>query len=341
MRILLVSPMLPEIGGVSISSERLKARLISDGHDVRVWSLGFSKPALNNRWLKLLKFLLFPLWVMIQPRFDIIHGNVAGVFRKRYLAAFKPLYRDAKLIMSIHGDAANLLNKPLENAFGKTDLLICVQQGDAEKIEGHFGIHAVDIPAFIMPAQVSSDDIPMHVLDFAKKDPATPLLIAAGGVVLTKEFYDLYGLKDTVELYQALRKSGQKVRLLLVVIGKVLNAAQLSYVESLSQQIADDSEVMIVQGTDMPLIPLFDYAQLFIRPTKTDGDALSVREALAMGCKVLASDVSIRPNGTVIYHDKNEMLDLAKRLLSNEMSPACQEGDFYHDILKAYETVLA
>jgi glycosyltransferase involved in cell wall biosynthesis len=42
-------------------------------------------------------------------------------------------------------------------------------------------------------------------------------------------------------------------------------------------------------------------ADLFVRPSLADGDALSVREALALACQVVASDVGARPGGVRLF----------------------------------------
>lgn len=42
-------------------------------------------------------------------------------------------------------------------------------------------------------------------------------------------------------------------------------------------------------------------SDLFLRPTRVDGDALSVREALALGIRCVASDAASRPEGTFLF----------------------------------------
>ena len=46
---------------------------------------------------------------------------------------------------------------------------------------------------------------------------------------------------------------------------------------------------------------MFKKVNLSIRPTITDGDAISIREALYFNCEVIASDVVKRPEGTVYF----------------------------------------
>jgi len=42
-------------------------------------------------------------------------------------------------------------------------------------------------------------------------------------------------------------------------------------------------------------------ADVFVRPTRADGDAITVREALALGCAVVASEVGHRPPGCLTF----------------------------------------
>lgn len=42
-------------------------------------------------------------------------------------------------------------------------------------------------------------------------------------------------------------------------------------------------------------------SDVFVRPTTADGDAISIREALSLGVRCVASDVSVRPEGVRIF----------------------------------------
>jgi glycosyltransferase involved in cell wall biosynthesis len=48
-------------------------------------------------------------------------------------------------------------------------------------------------------------------------------------------------------------------------------------------------------------LAVLEAADVFVRPTRADGDAVSVREALALGCRVVASDVVHRPAGCLLF----------------------------------------
>jgi glycosyltransferase involved in cell wall biosynthesis len=50
---------------------------------------------------------------------------------------------------------------------------------------------------------------------------------------------------------------------------------------------------------------VINMCDLFIRPTNTDGDALSIREAISLKKPAIASDVCKRPEGTIFFKDRN------------------------------------
>jgi glycosyltransferase involved in cell wall biosynthesis len=53
---------------------------------------------------------------------------------------------------------------------------------------------------------------------------------------------------------------------------------------------------------------------VFVRPTYTDGDSISVREALALRIPVVASDAAYRPQG-VLRFVKGNVHDFVEKLL--------------------------
>lgn len=60
-------------------------------------------------------------------------------------------------------------------------------------------------------------------------------------------------------------------------------------------------------------LAVLEAADVFVRPTRADGDAVTVREALALGCGVVASDVGHRPEGCLIF-PSGDVAALSKRL---------------------------
>jgi glycogen synthase len=69
---------------------------------------------------------------------------------------------------------------------------------------------------------------------------------------------------------------------------------------------------------------------LFLRPTLADGDALSVREARALGRRVVASDAAARPPGTRLHPagDWAALADAAAAALREPPPPASREDGY-------------
>jgi len=62
-------------------------------------------------------------------------------------------------------------------------------------------------------------------------------------------------------------------------------------------------------------LAVLEAADVFVRPTRADGDAVSVREALSLGCRVVASDVGHRPAPCLLF-PAGDAEALAERLIA-------------------------
>jgi hypothetical protein len=66
-------------------------------------------------------------------------------------------------------------------------------------------------------------------------------------------------------------------------------------------------------------LPVLAEASVLIRPTATDGDANSIREALSLGIPVVASDVVTRPKGCLLHRNRDidDLESVTRHALSN------------------------
>ena len=190
-KILIISPFPPQIGGVSISSERLLQNLIADGFDVDYYRIKFKNNRYNKKILLTFKFFFIPFYILFNKKFDIIHLHVPATYRKVYISLTKKLFfKGAKTIFTLHGDVSNLLNSKLALwALSKADKIICVQKGDSQRLPAYLQKISIDIPAFILPKSINDDSIPQNVLHFCIEEDK-PLIVFYGAIKLHGQYPD-------------------------------------------------------------------------------------------------------------------------------------------------------
>lgn len=133
---------------------------------------------------------------------------------------------------------------------------------------------------------------------------------------------DLYGFDISLEALKILKRRYPSIGLFFALANDRYN---IEYLEKMRTYIMDEDlsyNVYIMSG-QRELWPLFKKASLFIRPTCTDGDALSIGEAQYFNCPVIASDVCSRPNGVCLFKNRN-VSDLVRAI--NEVL-----DNTYHD----------
>jgi glycosyltransferase involved in cell wall biosynthesis len=116
---------------------------------------------------------------------------------------------------------------------------------------------------------------------------------------------DLYGLDVAFGVFKRLAEGDSPLRLLVFLAKSPRQQEARRYLHARLHSLTADARerTSIKVGDD--LTEIFDGQVIYLRPTRRDGDAVSVREALAFGAPTVASDIVRRPPGTrlVSGHD--------------------------------------
>jgi glycosyltransferase involved in cell wall biosynthesis len=131
-----------------------------------------------------------------------------------------------------------------------------------------------------------------------------PLLVANGFRIVFHNGTDLYGLDMCVELVARLKQAHPRVGLLFALA----EIGDPDYYARMRQKIdaLGITQNFHIMAGQKEIWPLFKRADAMLRPTFTDGYALSVAEAIHFGCPVLASDAADRPPQATLFANRNQ-----------------------------------
>ncbi len=159
-------------------------------------------------------------------------------------------------------------------------------------------------PGFLPPVVKANDrdQVDGQVWRFIEK--RRPLIVANGKVALRRG-EDVYGLDLMVELLARLKPDYPNVALVVCFWHHLPEDQQ--YLDELMNRASDlgVADNVLFNTKTGTLLPVLAEADLFVRPTSTDGDANSIREALYLGVPVVASDASERPPGVGLFCSRN------------------------------------
>jgi glycogen(starch) synthase len=148
------------------------------------------------------------------------------------------------------------------------------------------------VPAFL-PVETPNVAIPQQIDNWVRRH--SPLLSTA------MFFRPEYGFDLLLDGLQQLRKSHPEIGCVVMGDGKGRDEAL-----ALVRRNGLEETMLLVGDVDHELcLALMAKAHVFVRPTLMDGDSMSVREALALGVAVVASNVGTRPEGTLLFEAGN------------------------------------
>jgi len=308
--ILILGPVPPPYGGISVHLSRLVPLLENAGLKVGVLNHFASRDepfvvgALNRNPVN---------YYRMPNRFParIVHYHhsrwpqfVALVLGKRG--------NEAHYILTLHaGDlekhfpelrSRNPLVRTITRwALRRFDTVIAVDPEIAEIIRGELPDRRVELlPAFVDFDGEEARSYIAEVESFLDSGPF--LVMAAYSIQFLKSGEELYGVDTAIEAFLDLAPDYDDLRLAIFVARSPTRGKARSHLARLEQRLVDarvQDRVLILFG--QPLVPALRETAVFVRPTRAEGDAVSVREAQRAGVPVVASDIIARPDGVVLF----------------------------------------
>lgn len=304
MNVVLFGPYPPPNGGVEahvvvlrdfLRNKQIQCSVVSLGGTRRESSDGVYYPHSSIDVLRLL--------VRLRP--SIIHLHFGGHFWPRLFALCLVCasFPRCRTVLTLHsgGYPSSPEGRSARSAsirgfiLRRLDGLIAVNSQIADLFM-QFGVPDKRIRV-IAPHSVSLHDLPLDLPPPMAEFLAghRPVFVTAGG--LERE-YDLELQIDTLDLIRR-RHPGAG----LVIIGSGSLERQLRE-QIQSKAYADD--ILLCGNVPHPVsLGLIQKANVFLRTTLYDGDSVSVRESIALGVPVVATDNGMRPEGVRLIPPSN------------------------------------
>ena len=201
------------------------------------------------------------------------------------------------------------------------------------------------IPGFIPPAIRDEEiaEIPREIWDFI--DSHTPILSANAFKIVFYHSQDLYGIDLCIDLCANLKDSYPNIGFVFCLP----DVGDYDYFHKMEQKIIEKGIENNFRFVTEPyqFYPILMKSHVFLRPTNTEGDATSLREALFIKVPSVASDVFPRPEGTILFKNRDigDLTLKVKDLLDNyelhkkELNTVEIEDNF-KKLIKVYQKLI-
>lgn len=148
----------------------------------------------------------------------------------------------------------------------------------------------------------------------------------------------LYGFDTLIEAYKKLTASKLISNSVLVLVDPSNTMKEFVNTSKNNFEISNNNQILFI-GRYLDFSSLVKKSNVVVRPTRSDGDALTVREALHFDVPIIASDCSVRPEGTIISKvgDHNDLSKKIYSVYSNEIKASLYKKENFNErILNNY-----
>ncbi len=307
-KIAIIGPYPPPYGGISVHIKRMHRSLLKKNleHviyvDTETKEENIVRVANRKKWL--LKYFF-------STKENITHFHSIG-WRERILVGIMG-FLGKKVILTIHGGSLNdqinqgnwVKKRMLTWALKNMSNIIVVNPKIKDLIIS-LGIKSGNvkvIPSFIPPTVRKGEiaEIPQRVWNFI--DTHKPIISANASAIRFYFNQDLYGIDMCINLCAKLRNAYPKIGFVFCLP----NIGDYGYFKKMKQRIVEKGAEnnFLFQTKPCQFYPILMKSDIFVRPTNSDGYGVSVAEAIYFRVPAVASDVCARPEGTILFKNRD------------------------------------
>ena len=329
MHALQLGPYPPPVGGVSRNMLSIRDELRDGGNRCSIIATTKSSETKDEADVYHPGSALALIKQIRTLKFDVLHLHVGGDLSARVfaLAFFCSVFGRNKSVLTVHSGAypqtsearSARRNSIRGMIFRRFSRLIAVNDAIAD-VYRRFGVSPDNIrviPPYSLQFPDPSTTVPENLNEFLESH--SPVLLAVGG--LEADYDPLFQIAAMNEILIDHPKAG------LMLVG---DGSMRAEVAAAIDKSGHAKNICLAGNVEHEVtLHLIKDADVLLRTTVFDGDAISVREALHLGTPVIATDNGMRPEGVelIMSGDRNGLAGAVKRAITRGKTDAAAQKD--------------
>ena len=196
------------------------------------------------------------------------------------------------------------------------------------------------IPAYIPPIKKQNSELPISLQRYI--DSYSKVMVFYGHSLMQYSGNDVYGFDIVLRLYASL-SADERCNIGLVYCIATCSEGEFASILAKAKSMGVDKSIFWQVGALDDMTSLWEQADVYVRPTYTDGDSVAVREALDMGVQVVASNVCQRPEKVITYKYGNDcmLLESLRYAISKGREKQSCDETYLNQMVEIYKNILA
>ncbi len=345
MHIVQLGPVPPPEGGVSRNLLAIRDELRKQGHKCTIIATSRSSAKLDDPDIHYPKSAFDVIRILRAIDADVVHLHIGGDLNRRVLSLAKAVtvFGRGRKVLTVHSGAYPLTPEARAASPGTIrgrifrgfDRIIGVND-ELVEVFRRYGVGAGQVRK-ILPYSLGRPDpkveVPPDLVEFLDKH--SPALLAVGG--LEEDYDPLFQIDAMDAVVERLPNAG------LLIVG---DGSMRDVVNERVAASRHNGRVLIAGNLDHGIVlHLIQRADVLLRTTLFDGDAISIREAMFLGTPVVATDTGMRPAGVFLIpiRDQDAYIQAVAAAFAAESQtiPSSDANQNVQAVIDLYREVIA